>query len=128
MFAKPIHLLRLEALGFLALCLGLYAYFSFSWPIFILCLFVPDLAMLGYLKDNHTGARLYNLVHSNIAPLALGALGFFTHNASLLMFALIWLSHIALDRTLAYGLKFPNAFKNTHLSPLTRDLKPQKHG
>jgi len=29
--------------------------------------------------------------------------------------ALIWLVHIGADRLLGYGLKYPTAFKDTHL-------------
>jgi hypothetical protein len=29
--------------------------------------------------------------------------------------ALIWLAHIGADRALGYGLKYPTAFKDTHL-------------
>jgi hypothetical protein len=29
--------------------------------------------------------------------------------------ALIWLGHIGMDRALGYGLKYPTAFKDTHL-------------
>ena len=29
--------------------------------------------------------------------------------------ALIWLAHIGMDRLLGYGLKYPSAFKDTHL-------------
>jgi hypothetical protein len=29
--------------------------------------------------------------------------------------ALIWLAHIGLDRALGYGLKYPTAFRHTHL-------------
>jgi hypothetical protein len=28
---------------------------------------------------------------------------------------LIWLAHIGLDRAVGYGLKYPTAFKETHL-------------
>ena len=30
--------------------------------------------------------------------------------------ALIWLAHIGADRLLGYGLKYPTAFKDTHLN------------
>jgi len=32
-----------------------------------------------------------------------------------LPFALIWTEHIALDRMLGYGLKYPTRFKDTHI-------------
>jgi len=29
--------------------------------------------------------------------------------------SLIWIAHIGIDRVLGYGLKYPTAFKDTHL-------------
>ena len=29
--------------------------------------------------------------------------------------ALIWVAHIGMDRLMGYGLKYPSAFKDTHL-------------
>ena len=31
--------------------------------------------------------------------------------------ALIWCAHIGMDRLLGFGLKYPDAFKHTHLTP-----------
>jgi hypothetical protein len=31
--------------------------------------------------------------------------------------ALIWIAHIAFDRLLGFGLKYPTQFKDTHLNP-----------
>ena len=33
----------------------------------------------------------------------------------LVQIALIWITHIGVDRALGYGLKYPTAFKDTHL-------------
>ncbi len=32
--------------------------------------------------------------------------------------ALIWLTHIGVDRALGYGLRYPSGFKDTHLQRL----------
>jgi hypothetical protein len=32
--------------------------------------------------------------------------------------AIIWFVHIAVDRAVGYGLKYPEGFKETHLSRL----------
>ena len=32
--------------------------------------------------------------------------------------ALIWAAHIGVDRVLGYGLKYPTAFRDTHLGPV----------
>jgi hypothetical protein len=45
----------------------------------------------------------------------LGALAVFEHWHNTLLFAIIWMAHIGLDRMLGYGLKYPTFFKDTHL-------------
>jgi hypothetical protein len=48
-------------------------------------------------------------------PLLLGLLAFLAGQTPLVLGALIWLAHIGMDRTIGYGLKYPTAFKDTHL-------------
>jgi hypothetical protein len=50
------------------------------------------------------------------ATLALSAL--LLGRPALLPFALIWMNHIAVDRLLGYGLKYPAGFQWTHLGKL----------
>ncbi|WP_309571179.1 DUF4260 family protein, partial [Deinococcus sp.] len=60
-------------------------------------------------------AALYNLLHSTVLPLALLAAGFVLKQELMTLAGLIMLSHIGFDRTAGYGLKYPDAFKHTHL-------------
>jgi hypothetical protein len=48
-------------------------------------------------------------------PIALGAVGVVADAGLAVQLALIWLSHIGIDRAIGYGLKYPTAFKETHL-------------
>jgi hypothetical protein len=41
-------------------------------------------------------------------------------NAAAMAVALIWIAHIAIDRALAYGLKLPTGFQDTHLGRIGR--------
>jgi hypothetical protein len=50
-----------------------------------------------------------------VLPIALATAGLFADADLLIQLALIWLGHIGLDRALGYGLKYPTAFKDTHL-------------
>ena len=79
---------------------------------------VPDFSMLGYLLNPKIGAAGYNVVHSYFAPLALAAAALATNHQAILPFLCIWTAHIALDRALGYGLKYPTAFSHTHLGLL----------
>lgn len=62
------------------------------------------------------GARIYNLAHTYVEPLAIAALGDFLRQPMLTAIAVIWVVPIGFDRPLGYGLKYPTAFTNTHLS------------
>lgn len=109
-------LLRLEALVFLLI--ALYAYYSLdgSWIMFILLLFVPDLSMAGYLANPRVGAMTYNVVHNYILAALIVVLGTFVlSNELVTLIGIILFAHIALDRTLGLGLKYPTSFKDTHL-------------
>ena len=110
--------LLLRAEGAVALLLSLAAYnaLGYSWWLFALTLLAPDLAMLGYLRDPATGALVYNLAHTYLAPFILALVGYVGGLPVLVALAAVWAAHIGLDRLLAFGLKYPTAFQNTHLS------------
>ena len=110
--------LRAESLAALVLSALLYARLGQKWWIFAALFFAPDLSMLGYLLNPKIGAACYNVVHSYFAPLALAAAALTTNHPAILPFLCIWTAHIALDRALGYGLKYPTAFRHTHLGLL----------
>ena len=109
-------LLRLEGFGVLLAAIALYAAHEASWWLFAALLLVPDVFMVGYLSGPRLGALLYNVGHTYVVPLALGA-GAYTTSAPLAgAVALIWAAHIGMDRALGYGLKRPSGFHDTHLN------------
>ena len=112
----PAALLRGEALAALAFVLGLYAWLGGSWLLFAVLFLVPDLAALGYLAGSRTGAVAYNVAHTCSLPIALLAAGLLGDRAGVIAVAFVWLAHIAFDRFVGYGLKYPTAFKDTHLA------------
>lgn len=115
MLTKPRLLLRAEGALVLALTLWFYRAGHYSWWLFALLFFAPDLAMLGYLKDAKLGAATYNLVHTLVGPMLLLLVALLLPNPACIPYALIWFSHIGFDRMLGYGLKYPTVFKDTHL-------------
>ncbi|WP_226659022.1 DUF4260 domain-containing protein [Pseudalkalibacillus hwajinpoensis] len=108
-------LLHMEGLAVLAGSVYFYASIDGSWWLFFLCLFVPDLFMVGYLFNKGTGAMIYNLGHTYVIPLLLLIVSVGLKQELLLALSLIWMAHIGMDRTLGYGLKYPTNFKDTHL-------------
>jgi Domain of unknown function (DUF4260) len=108
-------LLRLEGLAIGVGAVLLYADGDHSWWLFVLLILAPDVSFLGYLTGPRAGAAAYNLVHNLVFPIALGTAGLLADSDGARAVALIWLTHIGVDRALGYGLKYPTAFKDTHL-------------
>lgn len=109
--------LRIEGFAILAISTYVYFfYFQFSLFLFILLLFVPDVSMAGYLKNNKVGALGYNLFHTYSIPAAIILLGVSINQSTLLMIGITWIAHIGMDRMLGLGLKYPTSFKDTHLN------------
>jgi len=115
MFAPGV-LLRLEGAALFGVALALYLHGDFSILAFFLLFLVPDLAIVAYLFGRRIGATSYNLVHLEVWPLILGAIGVIEGEATLVQVALIWLAHIGIDRALGLGFKYVDAdFQDTHL-------------
>ncbi|QFT57220.1 hypothetical protein FIU94_00165 [Sulfitobacter sp. THAF37] len=108
--------LRLEGLALAGLCVLIYGIEAGAWGLFALLILAPDVFMLGYLANRRLGALCYNIGHSWLAPLALAGAGVLTGWPSALPVALIWGTHIGVDRALGYGLKYGSGFRDTHLS------------
>lgn len=107
--------LRLEGAVLAAAAIALYADQGFSWLAFLLLWLAPDVGALGYLAGNRVGAVGYDLTHFEGWPLLLGVAGVVAGADLAVQLALIWLSHVGIDRAIGYGLKYPSAFKDTHL-------------
>jgi hypothetical protein len=115
MLTRPTLILRIEEAALLIATLYAYHHLQASWLLFAILFLTPDLFMLGYLHNERTGAALYNLAHTLTLPLALLLVSYATHHPLALEISLIWTAHIAFDRLLGYGLKYPTFFKDTHL-------------
>ncbi len=111
----PGRLLRLEGLAAAAGALALYFDAGYGWLALVLLALVPDLSALGYLAGPRVGALTYDLAHTYAWPVALGAGGVLAESGTAVQLALIWATHIGVDRLVGYGLKYPTGFKDTHL-------------
>lgn len=111
----PRLILHLE--GAAAFLLSIFFYFNQNghWLVFALLLFAPDLGMIGYLVNPRVGSITYNAVHIYVWPMALIVTGLLAAAPLALQLGLSWSAHIGMDRMLGYGLKYPTAFKDTHL-------------
>ena len=109
-------LLRLEAAAVFTAATVAYHRGGGGLLPFALLFFVPDVAMLGYLRGPVLGARLYNAAHTYLAPALLAGVALVTQRP--LDLALIWCAHIGFDRMLGYGLKLREGFTQTHLGSI----------
>jgi hypothetical protein len=117
MLERPPHLLlRLEGLAVAVGAVVLYFHEDFGWILFVALILAPDLSFAAYVFGPRVGAIAYDAVHTEIFPVALGTVGVVADSSAATKIALIWLAHIGADRLLGYGLKYPTAFKDTHLS------------
>jgi hypothetical protein len=88
-------------------------------PLFALLFMTPDLAMAGYLRDDKTGAFMYDIVHNyGCAILIIGTGLFVLRNAFIVQYGFLLVSHISIDRFLGFGLKYPKGFKESHIQKL----------
>lgn len=111
----PRRLLHLEGLVVLIAALALYFDASYGWLLLLVLFLAPDLSMIGYLAGPDVGALAYDIVHTYTLPVALAVVGVVWDASTATQIALIWAAHIGMDRLLGFGLKYPTAFKDTHL-------------
>jgi hypothetical protein len=112
---RPSVLLRLDGLAVAAVAILLYRELGAAWWIFAAGFLAPDLAIVAYLAGPRVGAAAYNAVHTYLWGFALFGLGLLGSHASLMTVGLIWATHVAVDRLVGFGLKYPDGFRRTHL-------------
>ncbi|MCA3080320.1 MAG: DUF4260 domain-containing protein [Rhodocyclaceae bacterium] len=113
-------LLRVEAAVVSLAAIGLYYHGEGSLGLFLALILVPDLAILGYLRDARLGAFLYNLTHNYALPLLICCVALTVKSDLAFQISLIWIAHIGIDRMLGFGLKYATGFADTHLGQLNR--------
>jgi hypothetical protein len=111
----PGHLLRAEGVAVAVSAVIVYFYADYPWWLLLALALAPDVSFLGFAVNGRVGTTAYNAAHTYVGPVLLGALGVVAETELLVQIALIWITHIGVDRALGYGLKYPTAFKDTHL-------------
>lgn len=118
MLTRPGVLLRLEGLFVLLAALTAYATLLHGrWWTFAVFFLAPDLSLLGYAAKSwpRFAAALYNAAHTYVLPLLLALAAAKAGWRIGELAAAVWLAHIAFDRLLGFGLKYPESFKQTHI-------------
>ena len=109
---------KIESAAIFIALLAAYYELDFSWIWFFMLILLPDIFMLGYLKDLRVGAFVYNIGHSYFSPIAVWFLSHHLQSDIWIALSIIWGIHIAADRMFGFGLKLPSGFKDTHLGKL----------
>jgi hypothetical protein len=108
-------IIRVEGIVFFIIGLVVYLQLGGILWLFFLLVLLPDSSMIGYRKDAKTGAVVYNLVHNYAAGIIVFGLGLISGLDFIGYAGLIIFSHVGMDHAFGYGLKYPTAFKDTHL-------------
>ena len=111
----PRALLHVEGAAVFGAATLLYFHGDHAWWLYLLLALAPDLSMLGFLAGTRIAAVSYDAAHTYAVPAALATLGVVADAHGVVGVALIWAAHIGADRALGYGLKYPSAFRDTHL-------------
>jgi hypothetical protein len=120
-FEKFVKHLKLESLS-LAILMVVLTYYSPA-PLWILpaTFLFFDIGMIGYLKNTKFGALTYNISHDFTIPTILIALGLMFNVSWVSVVGYCWVFHVAIDRSLGYGLKHEHSFNETHLGKIGKN-------
>ena len=119
-------ILRAEGLAMALVSAALLWQSGPSLATVAIVLVAPDLTIGAYLLGPVVGAAAYNAAHATIGPLLLGGAGLFGGSRITVEVALLWLTHVGVDRTLGFGLKHRTGFEDTHLT--RPDRQSDDHG
>lgn len=108
-------MLRVEGLILFVAAITAFHLIGGNWWLFAALILVPDLSMLGLLRGQKVGARVYNAAHTTAGPALLAGIAWLGGATWLLPVAVIWIAHIGMDRAVGFGLKYPDQAHLTHL-------------
>jgi Domain of unknown function (DUF4260) len=111
----PRFLLHLEGMAVAAAALVIYFWAGHPWWLILVLALAPDFALAASAAGPRIGATAYDVAHTYALPVSLGAVGVVADSDAAVAVALIWVTHIGVDRAIGYGLKYPSGFKDTHL-------------
>ena len=117
--------LRAEGAAVFAAGLAGFLAMGLPWWGFAALLLVPDSSMVGYLRGPRVGALVYNVVHDLATGVAVAAIGLATGSIAIAAIGAILVAHSGMDRLAGYGLKYPGAFRDTHLGRIGREDRAQ---
>ena len=112
---KLQNIIKIEELAMFIFSIYLFAQLDYAWWWYLALILAPDVSMIGYAVNTKVGAATYNFAHHKAVAIAVLLTGWYLNNSELELVGIILFGHSSLDRILGYGLKYPDAFKHTHL-------------
>ncbi len=116
--------LKLEQFFILVLAVFLFSRLPYAWWLYPLLFLTPDIGMLGYAAGPAVGAATYNILHHQGLAVLFYLAGTLGGTVLLQLIGTVLLGHSGFDRVMGYGLKYPDAFKHTHLGWLGAPQTP----
>ncbi|ETV85688.1 hypothetical protein H257_02294 [Aphanomyces astaci] len=110
-------LLQLEGATLLVACVVAYYRLQGNWWVFAAGFFAGDLLSVGYAFGPAVGCTMYNTSHTFVGPTLMATLYLlWTDHTWLGLVAAIWGAHLGWERSLGYGLRYPDGFTSTHIT------------
>jgi len=113
-------LVKLEELALILLSIYLFSLLPFTWWVYPLFFFAPDLSMIGLLLNKHLGALTYNLIHHKAVALGIYILGGLLGVPLLSLIGVLLFGHSSFDRVLGFGLLDANARASQPVESIVR--------
>lgn len=108
MKAMDLHL-KFEEISLMIMFVYLYSMqLDYSYWLIPALIFLPDVSMIGYVVNLRVGSYTYNFLHSRVLAIAVYLGGMMLGSEYVVLTGLILLMHISMDRTLGFGLKYPD--------------------
>jgi hypothetical protein len=117
---EPRAWLRVEGLAAFATGAALYVWAGGPLLLLVPLLLAVDVSMAGYLAGPRAGAFVYNIAHNWALGLVVLGAGVALAAPVAVLAGAILVGHVGMDRMAGYGLKYPTAFRDTHLGRIGR--------
>lgn len=117
---EPRAWLRVEGLAAFAAGSALYVWAGGPLLLLVPLLLAVDVSMVGYLAGPRAGAFVYNIAHNWALGLVVLGAGIVLAAPAAVIAGAVLVGHVGMDRVAGYGLKYPTAFRDTHLGRIGR--------
>lgn len=111
-------LIKLEELAQVLLSIYLFSLLPFTWWVYPVFFFAPDLSMVGMLLNKRLGALVYNFIHHRALALGIFILGGLLGVPLLSLTGVMLLGHSSFDRLLGFGLLDTDSHNSTPLDSI----------